>query len=126
MKSYYRMMMGKGSMHAQEGFAGNYIGTGFNINQDLSRKLPDEWRAFNREFIPVYLENNPGKSRVAAGLACGAIWTVSRGMQIGDIVLTPDGEGHYHVGEVAGPYFYQADGDPGRYTGSTRQSIEPI
>lgn len=110
MKSYYRIMMGKGSSHAQEGLAGNYIGTGFNINQDLSHKLPDEWRAFNKEFIPVYLANNPGKSKVTAGLACGAIWTVSKGLEIGDIVLTPDGEGHYHVGEVAGPYFYEEGG----------------
>ena len=109
MKSYYRIMLGKGSDRAQECISGNFIGVGFNIHQDLTNKLPDEWRAFNREFIPVYLENNPGKSKVAAGLACGAIWTVSKGVKIGDIILSPDGEGHYHVGEVTGNYFYQLD-----------------
>ncbi len=109
MKSYYRIMLGKGSERAQDCIAGNYIGVGFNINQDLTNKLPDEWRAFNREFIPVYLANNPGKSKVAAGLACGAIHTVSKGINIGDIIISPDGEGHYHVGEVTGNYYYQAD-----------------
>lgn len=46
---------------------------------------------------------------MAAGLACGAIHTVSKGMKIGDIVISPDGERHYHVGEVTGNYFYQLD-----------------
>lgn len=114
MKSYYRIMLGKGSERAQECIAGNFVGVGFNINEDLTHKLPDELRTFNREFIPVYLANNPGKSKVAAGLACGAIWTVSKGVNIGDIILSPDGEGHYHVGEVTGNYYYQSDTLPHR------------
>lgn len=109
MKSYYRLMLGRGSEYLQQCIAGDFIGVGFNIHQDLTRKLPDEWRIFNREFIPVYLANNPGKSKVAAGLACGAIHTVSKGMKIGDIIISPDGERHYHVGEVTGNYFYQLD-----------------
>jgi predicted Mrr-cat superfamily restriction endonuclease len=112
MKNYYRLMLGKGSEHAQACIAGNFIGVGFIYNQDLTNKLPDEWRAFNREFIPVYLESHPGKSKVAAGLACGAVWTVSKGLNIGDIVISPDGEGHYHVGEVTGNYYHQSDTVP--------------
>ena len=90
-------------------FCGNYVGVGFGIEQDLKNKLPEEWREFNKEFIPIYLKGNPQKSRIAAGLACGALWTVSKGMKIGDIVLCPDGEGHFHVGEVTGDYYYQKD-----------------
>lgn len=100
-------MLGKGSDRAQDCIAGSYIGVDFNINQDLTNKLPDEWRVFNKEFIPVYLQNNPDKTKVAAGLACAAIWTVAKGINIGDVVLSPDGEGHYHVGEVTGNYYYQ-------------------
>lgn len=114
MKRYFRIMLGKGSDRAKECVAGNFIGVGFNINQDLTHKLPDEWRAFNREFIPVYLANNPGKSKITAGLACGAIHTVSKNINIGDIILSPDGEGHYHVGEVTGNYYYQLDTLPHR------------
>ncbi len=110
MKSYIRVMLGKGSMYAEECVAGGFIGTDYGIHQDLTHKLPDEWREFNKEFIPVYLASNPGKSRVAAGLACGMTWTVAKGLKKGDIVLSPDGEGHYHIGEISGDYYYKEGG----------------
>jgi restriction system protein len=106
MKDYYRVMLGKGSCFAEECFAGNFIGADYGINQDLSGKLPDEWREFNREFIPVFLAGHPDKTKIGAGLACGALWTVSKGIQKGDIVLSPDGTGCYRVGEVTGEYWY--------------------
>ena len=107
MKSYYRVMLGKKSIHAEECFAGNFIGTDFGINQDLTKKLPEEWRAFNKEFIPVYMAAHPDKTKIGAGLACGALWTVSKGIQKGDIVLCPDGTGKYRVGEISGDYYYE-------------------
>lgn len=110
MKNYTRVMLGKGSVYAQECFAGNFIGADFEIPQDLTHKLPEEWRAFNKEFVPIFLNGHPGKSKVAAGLACGALWTIAKGIRKGDIVLCPDGESHYHVGEVIGDYYYQSGG----------------
>lgn len=104
MKSYFRMMLGINSVYAPQCVQGGFIGADFNIQQDLSGQLPDEWRAFNKKFIPVYLSTHPGKSKIAAGLACGALWTVAKGMQQGDIVLSPDGAGRYHVGEICGDY----------------------
>ncbi len=109
MKKYYRVMLGRKSSHAEECLAGGFIGADFDIKQDLSKKLPESWRDFNKEFIPVFLANHPGKSRISAGLACGALWTVAKGIQIGDIVLCPDGTGTYRVGEVAGDYHYEPD-----------------
>ncbi len=106
MKSYYRVMLGQKSVHAEECFIGNFIGTDFGISQDLTKKLPDEWREFNKEFIPVFLAAHPDKTKIGAGLACGALWTVSKGIQKGDIVLCPDGMGKYRVGEVSGDYYY--------------------
>lgn len=110
MTGYYRVMLGKKSMYAKECIAGSFIGADFGIRQDLSAHLPDSWRDFNQQFIPVFLQINPGKSKIAAGLACGALWTVSKGIRVGDIVLCPDGEGRYLVGEVAGDYRYEPDG----------------
>ena len=110
MKNYYRVMLGKKSMHAEECFAGNFIAAGFIHDQDLSGKLPDEWREFNRAFIPVWLAKHPDKTKIGAGLACGALWTVSKGIKKGDVVLCPDGSGRYRVGEVTGDYSY-APGD---------------
>jgi restriction system protein len=80
MKNYYRLMLGRGSIHAQDCFSGGFVGTDCDLGVDLTGKFPDEWREFNKEFIPMFLEKEPGKSRVSAGLACGAIWTVSKGM----------------------------------------------
>jgi restriction system protein len=99
-------MLGAKSIHAEECFKGNFIGTNFDIKQDLTGKLPDNWRDFNATFIPIYLENHPGKSRVSAGLSCGALWTVSKGVNVGDIALCPNGSGSYYVGEVLDTYSY--------------------
>lgn len=107
MKSYYRVMLGRKSIYAKKCIAERFIGADFGINQDLTPKLPEAWRSFNREFIPIFLANHPDKTKVAAGLACGALWTVSKGIHNGDIVLCPDGEGHYHIGEVIGDYIFQ-------------------
>jgi restriction system protein len=106
-KSYYRVMLGQKSVDAAECFAGNFIGTDFGIDQDLTNKLPEEWRVFNQEFIPIYLAKHPDKTKIGAGLACGALWTVSKGIKKGDIVLCPDGSGRYRVGEVRGDYTYE-------------------
>ena len=85
---------------------GHFIGTDFDMAIDLTNRLPEVWRKFNDEFIPLFLEQHPGKSKIAAGLACAALWTVSKGIKAGDIVLCPDGAGRYHVAEVEGEYYY--------------------
>lgn len=106
MKTYYRIMLGQGSMYAAQGFDQGFIGADYGINQDLTGQLPDAWAAFNAQFIPVYLETHPEKSKVAAGLACAFLWTIARGMLQEDIVICPDGSGRYRVGEVTGDYYY--------------------
>jgi restriction system protein len=106
MTNYYRVMLGRKSAHAAECFAGGFIGTDFDIREDLSRKLPDEWREFNKQFIPVLLAKQPDMTKIGAGLRCGALWTVSKGIKKADLVLCPDGAGSYHVGEVLGDYYH--------------------
>jgi len=100
-------MLGQRSIYSAECLAGKFIGVDFDIKQDLTSSLPEDWRAFNKQFIPVFLSVNPGKSKVAAGLACGMLWSLSLGLKQGDVVICPDGEGRYTVGEVTGPYQYQ-------------------
>lgn len=106
MKNYYRVMLGKGSKHAEACFAGGFIGTDFEINQDLTGRLPDDWREFNRTFILIYLSVRPDKTKIGAGLACGALWVVSKGILREDVVLCPDGNGRYRVGVVTSDYTY--------------------
>ena len=107
MRNYYRIMLGQNSVYAQECIEGSFIGTDFDIHQDLSNELTERWQDFNQKFRPIWLENNPNKTKVAAGLACGALHTVSKGILEGDIVLCPDGQGAYRVGEVFGNYSYR-------------------
>jgi restriction system protein len=106
MKNYYRVMLGRKSVFAEECFSGNFIGAGFIRQHELSGDLPDEWREFNKKYIPIWLKEHPGKSRIAAGLSCGFLWTIAKGIRKGDTVLCPDGAGSYRVGEVMGDYSY--------------------
>lgn len=100
-------MLGRGGMYADACYKEGYIGADYDIRQDLSGKLTDNLRDFNKAFIPVYLEANPGKTKVGAGLSCGMLWTLCKGLQVGDIVLCPNGTGRYYVGKIAGGYFYK-------------------
>jgi restriction system protein len=106
MKNYYRVMLGPKSIHAALGREQNFIGADYQINQDLSADLTDNWRDFNQKYRPIFLAGHPDKKMIGAGLACGALWTVAKGIQKGDLVLCPNGAGAYYVGEVVSDYFY--------------------
>lgn len=109
MKRYYRIMLGAKSVYADECYKGNFIGADFELDMDLSNQLPDNWREFNEKFIPIWLEKRPDKSKISAGLACGALWTIAKGISNGDIVLCPNGQGSYYVGEVLDTYSYHPE-----------------
>jgi restriction system protein len=102
-------MLGQKSVYASICFAGGFMGADFEINEDLTKNLPDNWRVFNKKFIPIYLATHPDKTRIGAGLSCGALWTVAKGIQKGDIILSPDGSGAYKVGEVTSEYYYSPE-----------------
>lgn len=107
MTKFIRIMLGKASMHAEECFEGGFIGVDFSLKQDLTGELSENWKDFNRALIPVWLESHPGKSKVAAGLACKMTWTVAKGLSVGDLVISPAGDGRYRFGEVIGDYEYK-------------------
>lgn len=109
MTRYFRVMLGPRGSFLQDSLNGNYIGVNFDIPQDLSNSLPDDWRAFNQRFIPIWMQNVPGRSRIAAGQACAMLWTISKGIAIGDIILSPDSVGNYHVGKITGNYQYKPE-----------------
>jgi restriction system protein len=106
MRKYYRLKLGIKNVYAEQCFRENFIGIDFDISKDLTNKLPEAWRDFNKEFIPVYLQNHPDKTKIAAGLACGNAWVVAKGIMTGDIVICTDESGSYHAGEVTSDYFY--------------------
>ncbi len=100
-------MLGAKSIHADACFNNSFIGADFGIHHDLTNHLYENWRDFNKEFIPVLQEKFPEKSKISAGLACGALWTISKGIKAGDMVISPKGDGTYMIGEVLDNYYYK-------------------
>ena len=93
-------------MYADQCLKEGIIGVDFLPDIDLSMRLPDVWQEFNKVHIPIWTKEHPDRSKIAAGLACGNLWTVSKGLQIDDIVLSPNGRGEYYVGKITGNYYF--------------------
>jgi restriction system protein len=106
MKSFYRVRLGQNFAHTDVCFSGNFIGLNDDGFGDLTGQFPEDWRSFNRKWVPVMVAREPDKSRISAGLACGTMWTVAKGIHFGDVVLCPDGSGAYRLGEVIGEYSF--------------------
>jgi restriction system protein len=100
-------MLGQKSIYAKECYDGRFIGADYGIKEDLSTKLPDNWKDFNQKYIPIYMNSHPGKTKIGAGLSCGQLWTICKGINIGDVILCPDGQGEYFVGEITSDYYYK-------------------
>jgi len=107
MKQYMRVMLGAKSVFSKQCYDEGFIGADYDINEDLSNKLPEDWREFNATYRPMWLASHPEKSKIAAGLACGMLWTICKGIKKNDIILSPDGSGNYYVGEVDSDYYYE-------------------
>lgn len=105
-KEYRRIMLGPKSANADDALTGGWIAAGFLFNIDLTGQFDPKWQDFNAKMRSVYLEQNPEKSKVAAGLACGMLHTICHAAKIGDVVLSPDTAGYIHFGEISGDYFY--------------------
>lgn len=106
MKNYYRVRLGPKNAFAKQSFDGNFIGIDSGISVDLTPNLPEDWHDFNAYYIPEYQKEHPGTKNAVAGLFCGLLWTVAKGLEIGDIVLCPDGTSAYKVGEITSAYLY--------------------
>ncbi len=109
MKQYNRIMLGRGCMYAKECREEGYIGCDFELKQDLSDYLYDNWRDFNKTFVPQLMDISTGRTKVSVGLECGFVWTIAKGLQIGDVALCPSGEGYYYVGVISSDYYYVPD-----------------
>jgi restriction system protein len=111
MRNYYRVMLGKGSVHAPLCFAEGFVGVDGDLRRDLGPYLTEELRPFIQRMAPMYRELYPGISKIVAGQSASIDWSLCKGMQIGDVVLSPDGKGTYRVGEVISNYQYVPDSE---------------
>lgn len=107
MTKYTRITLGKGNQYAQKAIDEGWVGTDWLAPIDLTGKFYEDWRQFNKEFIPQVMEIDNIQSKVGAGLACGMTWTVCAGREVGDQVITHVGNGQYRVGQISSPYQYE-------------------
>lgn len=107
MKEYFRIILGAKGVHADQCLKEGFIGADHGMALDLAASLPTDWENFKTKFSELYLKANPGKTRIAAGLAAGVLFRICRGMKPGDLVLASLGNGDYRICQVTGPYYYQ-------------------
>ncbi len=106
---FYKVMLGGGSRDADDCRINGYLGADYDVDEDLSGQLPDNWRDFSTAWLPRLLQSRT--SKISAGLAAGNLWTVSKGMSIGDIILSPTGvQNELVAGEITGDYHYVPSG----------------
>lgn len=106
MTDYYRVLLGRKGIYAETCFAEGFIGVDDEFGEDLSGHLAEDWRSFNKYWVPKVMQKHPEKSKIGVGLWCGYTWTVCKGVKHGDVILSPDGSGSYRVGDVTGDYSY--------------------
>ncbi len=106
MTEYWIVRQGRGGIYTDEMVQSGYLGVNFIGDYDIRAHLGNGSRAFHTAMNDVYLSLNPGKSKIAAGLAMGNLWAACEGIHIGDIVLAPKPDRTYAFGTVTGGYEY--------------------
>lgn len=99
-------MPGGKSAHLNDCLEGGFIGIDFDLKEELSDFINYNWEAFKKKFKPYYKNLNPEKSNGAIGLHAGSVHAVCVYLSKGDIILCPDGNGLYHVGEISSDYYF--------------------
>ena len=67
MRTFYQVRLGKANVYAAECLKDGYVGTSWFEGLDLTKAIASsaDWRAFNKEMIPVYLSKSPDTKKVA-------------------------------------------------------------
>ncbi len=108
-RRFYKVMLGRGSADADQCRKDGFIGSDFDVFEDLTGQLPENMREFSERWIPHFMLTRT--SKISAGLSAGQLWVVSKGISQGDIVLCPTGHpGEIVAGEVISDYLYQPAG----------------
>ena len=109
MKSYYRVMLGRKSVARRRVLCGRLHRHRTSASTRTSAaSSPKNGESSTDSSSPSSLPDHPDKSKIGAGLACGALWTVSKGIKKGDFVLCPDGSGPIASARCIGDYYYAA------------------
>ena len=106
MTEYWIVRQGRAGIYTDTMVQAGYIGVDFIGDFDIRSHLGKGSRSFHTAMNHVFLELNPEKSKVAAGLAMGNLWAACEGINVGDVVLAPRPDRTYAFGTVTGGYEY--------------------
>lgn len=106
MKQYNRIMLGEHGKYFKHCFEHHFIGVSFLPDTDLKATPCTQEGIWRQKMIEEYLNKHADKSMQTARNSIGFLWTVCFGLKIGDIILTPNGNGSYQVGEIKSDYTY--------------------
>jgi len=109
MTNYWMVRQGRGAEFAADAIENGYLGVDFVGSLDLTPYLSNDSRDAHAALNHVWLEQNPGKTKIAAGLAVGNLWVACIGIETDDVVITSRGDGLYEIGKVTGPYEFHPD-----------------
>ena len=112
---YMRLRTGREHQWFERFYNNNYIAVSFGLDIDLSDSLYENWRDFNKKFIPEILKRDPSKSKVGAGLNCGVIWTLCKGLEKDAVVLCQDKDKDYHACKIISNYYYDNGSNGGEH-----------
>lgn len=106
MTTAWVVRLGRGGQFAGEMIQAGYLGVDFIGDYDIRPHLGGGAEVFRGAMNSVFLELNPEKTRIAAGLAMGNLWAACEGISEGDLVLAPKPDRTYQYGVVTGGYEY--------------------
>lgn len=108
---YWVVRQGQRGIYTEQMTQAGYLGVDFIGDHDIRPYLESDPKEFHAALKQVFLERNPEKSKIAAGLATGNLWVACEGLSVGDVVLAPRPDRAYAFGTVAGGYEYHPGTD---------------
>jgi restriction system protein len=111
MTTAWVVRQGRGGKYAEQMIEAGYLGVDFIGDYDIKPHLGSGAEVFRGAMNSVFLEMNPEKTRIAAGLAMGNLWAACEGISEGDLVLAPKPDRTYQYGVVTGGYEYHSGTD---------------
>lgn len=105
-RHYWLVRLGAGVQFADELIGSGSIAVDFVGSVDLTSYRDLDVREFHAAIDPIFRGVEPEARNITVGLAVGNLRVVVSGISVGDVVLSPLGNGRFRTGTVTGEYGY--------------------
>lgn len=101
---FWVVRQGPGAQYAAEMLEQGFIGVDFIGDIDLTAEVQDGEPTLRRTVMDLYEQQNPTKSKIAAGLAAGNTVVLATVIDQDAVVIVPKQDRSFAFGRVVGPY----------------------